>query len=102
MNRSSSVVVLPPRRAGCGIPLGAVPFPLEMESDEARLAEINWILDLGGDREPLVTVGALEQVPILGEHGVRAVRNAVLAQVTWTQSSRHDFERPARRSRRRP
>ena len=59
------------------------------------------IVDLRGDREPLVTVLPLEDIPILRQHGARAVRNAVLAEVSRTQTGRDDLHRPAGRQRRR-
>src|SRR6476660_393790 len=75
---------LPARRAGRRIPFRAVRFLFEMKPDQTRLAEVDRILDLRRDREPFVTVLALEDIPVLGKRRVCTVRDAVLPQVTGT------------------
>ena len=40
-----------------------------------------------GDRQPLLAVRPLVEIPVFGQHDVLAVRDAVLAQVPGAQSS---------------
>ena len=59
------------------------------------------VFDLRRDREPLLTIRPLVDVPVLGHHGVFAVGNAVLPQISGAEVLRHDLQRSAGRANRR-
>ena len=63
--------------------------------------QVLWIFDLRRDRQPLLAVRPLVEIPVFGQHGVLAVGDAVLAQVPGAQIRRDDAQRSAARANRR-
>src|SRR5580658_8323913 len=74
-------------------PLGAVALLLEPAAGNERLSEILRIVHNRGHGEPLVAVGLGVAVEVLGQDGVLAVRDAVLAKIAGLHVSGHDLER---------
>src|SRR5262245_26609759 len=85
----------PPRRTGGRVPSGAVRFLLEERRRESRVAQILRIVELRRDREPLLTIRALVEIPVLGHDSVLAVGNAVLPQVSRAKILGDDLQRSA-------
>ena len=59
--------------------------PLEYWRDQSHVGQIPRILDLRRDREPLLAIRPLVEIPVLGQHGVLAVGDAVLPQVSGAE-----------------
>src|SRR6185436_19082419 len=83
----------PSRRARRRIPLAGVGFLLEHRRGQSHVAQILRIFDLRRDREPLLTIRSLIEIPVLGQDGVLAVGDAVLAQVPRADVSGDDLQR---------
>src|SRR5437016_12640179 len=71
-----------PRSAGLGLPPGGVGKPLEMCGGDEGRRQVYGILDDRGHHEPGVAIWLGEEVVVLLERGLVAVRHAVLAQVS--------------------
>src|SRR5688500_970196 len=93
-----SNVISPPRRTGRRIPLAPVGFLLEYRRGQPDVGQIPGIFDLRRDREPLLTIRPLVEIPVLGQHGVLAVGNAVLAQVSRAKVRGDDSQRSTGRA----
>src|SRR5918993_2886218 len=76
--------------------LRAVAFLLEIRADDERLCQVGRVVDDRRDGEPFVdAVG--EPIEVFGQHGVFAVRNAVLPQPAGPHVGGDHLERgPAR------
>src|SRR5262245_10473446 len=88
----------PTRGARRRIPLAAVGFFLEDRRRQSHGTQILWILDLRRDREPLLTIRPLVEIPVLGHHGVLAVGDAVLPQVSRAKVFGDDLQRSTGRT----
>src|SRR5438309_4755 len=92
------------RRAGRGVPLGAVRLLLESARRDVGTVEVFVVFDDRRHRDPDVAVVLDLAVEVLGDEGVLTVRHAVLADVAGLQPVGDDLQRSVawagRRSRR--
>src|SRR6185436_5314385 len=91
-----ATMLLPRRGARRGIPFGTVRLLLEMQRSEPWRPQIDGIVDRTGNRDPRLATLHVEEIPILGEHGVGTVGHTVLAQVAGAHVGGRDFQRPGR------
>src|SRR6476620_7054562 len=69
-----------------------------MAARPERLGEIRWVDHLSRNHQECIAVAEIEAIEILGDHGVAAIRDAVLAKVPRLHLRRDDFQRAAARS----
>src|SRR5262245_31380509 len=77
---------------GCWIPARRVTKLLEVRGGDVGPAEIQGILDFGGNSQPMIAVRQRIEVVVLGHDGLTAVWRAVFPHVPSAQIGRYDFQ----------
>src|SRR5262245_32926068 len=92
------LLMSPPCGTGSGIPFRVIEFLLEMDGHNPCLLQVRAIFNDQEKQDSLLARRLLDEIPILCQYGVRAVRHAVFPQIAGTETCRHDVQRATARA----